>query len=819
MSKEHKILRIENIFVNKGYKKSKYTFWPETNISIPCIDLYHGVKTAFYVPDDNRNLVFSKIASFVLHDPNSAVTYFNPHAKSYFDFNKAANFTTKKKELLNKIAYFDISEIINQDDTNIPLYELWKDCLHSITHAANLTNLNRIYSNLDYTLKNIIFNILRLHSSNILDMNNEFLKTFQQATESYLKINNNDVQNKQNTLDNIIFLANNYMISVIKEYFELFKELKNQYRFLESEIQTSNINEQKSFIDEGKIRLAYMNQINNVSLIKVENDLKIRDLKTEINFYENLKNATVKYSKKVMIAEINLIRKEISLLEKKKHFLKNINEEYFDLLKDILIKRKELNIWIFNFDKLKYLNEKQLNNLKNEIDSEINIFINNNFTEIRNKYKNTTVKKIKDFISQEFSFNIKEYITISKNTAEEWNSNIRNNKKAIEAIKNKKYNHISDYKNIVDVHDLEEKIKYAQAELEWSKYSKEKLFNSLLKSKEFKLNRLKSNVKKTQRDISACLDKILKATPNKNEAYFSYILEIEKFKHFISTNWMFNLILLMISYASNKQKANKCLLLNSAAMIRFIESFETSSISIPNYIKPFKDLDVVDKAKIKLTKFSLDKIQILFIQDSLKQINEFEKSEFMRVLFKLIEVNDITTIFISSDLEVIKNSFDYVYFFNDMQLLEGGKVNEVLKKPINPDLKMLLKGKINSLNQQLNRDYVQLFIYPAIYYLDTQPTHFVYCTLNEYQTWTLINTNKLPQKQKEFNNTKLSDTLINDFFQSVFEGDEVILTQENTKFVPEPYDAGDKQFTKEIATEKNKVYVENISPEDIDKLF
>ncbi|MHA3785970.1 MAG1360 family OppF-related protein [Mycoplasma sp. Z244C] len=819
MAKNKKILTIENIFIPRGYSKTREGIWPSSNISIPFLSIYQNNKTAFYIPSDNENITFHKLARFILKDNRTVTTYYNPNVKEYYDFNKHLNITAKKKEILNRISYFNINEIVDQDDINLPLFELWTDCQNSIKSVINLTNLNSIYSNLDYTMKNLIFNILKNHSSNIMDNNNEFIKTVRALEQDIFFSLNTKQESAFNThFENLTFLINTYVFNTVKEYFEIFKELKNEYRRLESGIQTSNINEQKNLIEQSKVKLAYMNQINNVSLLKVENDLKIRDLNTEINYYKDLKNSMVKYSRKIMNIQISLIRKEIALLETKKKMLDTINDEYFDLLKDILIKKKELNIWVKNYKKLQFLNEEQLEDLKLNIDSEISIFITNNFTETKDKYKNATVSKIKEFINQEFSFNIKTYLVMSKNMYDYLNECISENQRAIHEIANRRFNHLSSYKNLVSVHELEEKIKYAQAELDWSKYSEEKLFNSLLKSKEFKLNRLKLNVRRTERTTSSIINALIaKLTSHHKEASVKYLME---FKKFLTKNWIFNLLMDLINYSSNKQKASKKFLKDSASMIRFIESYETASVSIPNYIKPFRDLDIIDKAKIKLTKFGLSKIEILVVQDNMENISEEARSEFFRVLFKIVEVNNIATVFITSNLTFIKEQMDYVYFFNDMQLLEGAKVKEIFAHPVNPDIKLLIIGKITSLNQQLNRDYVQLFIKQGLYTLDSHPSHFVYCTLSEYQKWNMINTNNVTSEAESlFSNDKLSDTKIHEQFQSVFTDDEIILTDTGEKFIPEPYDKNDKQFTKEIKTQKVLPSSEIISPEVEDKLF
>ncbi|MFV8401186.1 MAG1360 family OppF-related protein [Mycoplasma sp. 005V] len=823
MAKNKKILTIENIFIPKGYSKTRGGFWPTSHISIPFLSIYQNNKTALYIPNDNENITFHSLSKFILKDNKAVMTYYNPKTKEYYDFNKHLNFTTRKKDILAKLSYFNIDEIVDQDDLKTPLYELWDDCQNSIKSVINLDNLSSIYSNLDYTMKNLIFNILKNHSSNLMDTNNEFIKTLQGLEQSILAtINQKDQNTLASHLENLTFIINSYIVNTIKEYFEIFKGLKNEYRRLEEGIQTSNINEQKNLIEQSKTKLSYMNKINNVSLLKVENDLKIRDLNSEIAYYKDLKNSIIKYSRKTMYYQINLIRKEIKLLEQKKKLLDIINDEYFDLLKDILIKKKESHIWSKNFKKLQYLNEQQLEDLKLMIDSEISIFITNNFTETKDKYKNATVSKIKEFINQEFSFNIKPYITMSKNMCDQLNENIAAKQSAISEIKNRRFNHLSNYKNIVSVHELEEKIKYAQAELDWSKYSEEKLFNSLLKSKEFKLNRIKLNVRKTEKIVCSIINSLLTKVPLLH--YEGVIKLLNEFNKFLTKNWIFDLLMDLINYSSNKQKAGKKFLKDSAAMIRFIESFETASVSIPNYIKPFKDLDVIDKAKIKLTKFGLTKIEVLIVQDNMQNIAEEARSEFLRVLFKIVEANNISTVFITSNLKFIKETMDYVYFFNDIQLLEGAKVKELFAHPVNPDVNLLINHKIASLNQQLNRNYVQLFIKQEIYTLDSHPSHFVYCTLSEYQKWNMINTNnQTGESERLFSDEKLSDTKINEEFQSVFVDDEFILSDLDVKLIPEPYDKDDNQFTTEIKLSAHSKDGHNvseiISPEVEDKLF
>ncbi|SJZ61745.1 MAG1360 family OppF-related protein [Mycoplasmopsis verecunda] len=789
-----KILTIENIFIKKA-QNSEHNKWPFANISIPWLELKYNTLNAFYISNNNTNLSFEHIVSEISRNHNAQITYFDPNTKKYWDFDKYLKFSKKNKEILKKVSYFDINEITNQEDENIPLFELWQDCQNSVTDVIKLTNLNNIYSNLDYTMKNVIFNNIKQRSTSLTNVNNYFVKTVNGIEQTLrLKLNNPSADITQE-IENLIYILSNYKISVMKECFEIFKSLKNEYRTLEHGLQTSNINQQKDLIYQSQIKLKYMKMINSMSLVKVENDMKIKDLNIQINFYKQYKASLIKFSCKYIYYQISLVKKQIKILKQKRNMVDILSEEYFDLAKDILIKKLELRIWSRNFNSLKYLTENELNELKQTINSEIKLFILNNFTQEKNSYKNATVSRIKDFIYDQFYFNIKPFTSMSKITYDFINENIAKCKHEIYQIQNRRFNHLPNYKNIVAVHNLEEKIKFAQSELDWAKYSEEKLFNSLLKSKEFKLNLVKVNIKRTQKIALSMIDSIYKLLLG-HEGVEQLLTELEDIKLFIINNWIFKLLIDLINYASSKQKASNKFLKSMAAMVRFIEAYENASVSAFNFIKPFKELGIIDKAKIKLTKFNLSKSQILFIKDNMSNISNEARAEFLRVLFNIVKTNNITTIFVTDNLDFIKNKCQWVYFFNESALLEGGKVKDVFHKPIHPVVKEIIG--MNSL-YDIDKFQDSLYIKENIYFTDSEPAHFVYCTLHQFQEWTNITIADKNQINKViFSDEKMSNTMIAHQYQSRFLGAEFVLSDVNKKITPEPYDANDNELTNEL---------------------
>ncbi|QNM93592.1 hypothetical protein H9M94_03235 [Mycoplasma sp. Pen4] len=832
MAKNNVILVVKNIFIKKNAKKINGISWPKATISIPMLKVRRDEKLALYISKDNKNLNFRNIAQYVIGDKLSSMTYFNKvNENEYYDY---SNFLTNKKEVIAKTSYFNVSEIVNENDINLPLFEIWNDCFKiakKLVEDKEFINKFKVH---EYSLKNIIYTIVRNNTSELITLTEEFVKKFKITTarikalygDATLK---DDETNLINDLKNTI---NEFKNQTLKPYLSLFREFKTYFNQLNDNFQQNHLNNQTRLIEESKIKLNYMNQINTSSILKVENDLKIRDLNFEIEYYRNYKNSILKISKKMMNNFILLIKKEIQTLELKKKLIDYVNDDYFDIIKDIFLKELELKIWNKNYNSLLYLNVNELINLKNSISSEINLFISNNFTQNIKKYKNKNISEIKEFISREFVFDIKTYTIKSKMASEKINEEILKCKEQIRNIKYRPFNHISSYKNIVAVHEFEEQIKLATAELEWARYSEQKLFSTYLKNKEFRLSRFITKIKNCISELQDEIAKTQRFYVAKSYSLTSVLPAgldetLNDLSFFLKNNWMNNALFELINYSSSKTSPSNKFLIQCASIIKFAEIFETISVTPDNYLIKFSQLETIDKAKLKLTKYRLKNDSVLFVEDDTS--NDFSKetrNEFLRVLFKFSDTQKIPIVFITSDLDVIKRQFDRVYIFDDTQLLEGGKVKQVFENPINPTLKALLNQRIDTINFQKNLDFTQFFIKEGIYYKGNGNSHFVYSTLQEFQKWTLNNSNvdfffdKNANTAEKAALTATQTTIVSsDDYFSVFDDEEIVLTDQQHKAILEPEDKKDHELFWAVKELEENHTEHNIDKTLLDKLL
>ncbi|MEA4191043.1 MAG1360 family OppF-related protein [Mycoplasma sp. 2248] len=770
-------LTISNIFIKKSEEQDK---WPYSSISIPEIKIYSNSKTAFYISKDNKNLTYKKVRNFELKDKNSFLTLYNynkliDEADRYDNTN---DFTNRKKDLDYISDYFDLLDISDDDDNNIPLVDIWLSCLSVVKNKDKLLKEQKVYEQFAHPLKNLTYGHISdfiNHFSELSDnFNGDLSHFFNAAKEAFVK---KDKQNKEVQLGNIFFIANEFNKNLFKIFIDLFKVVSKEFIDVLNNVENNALSDKKTKIQESEYKLEFIEKINSTSIAKVENDLKIRDLKFEIAFYKEYKEQLKAYSRKYIFATIKQIKKQINVFEIQSRIAVFKSPEYFDCIKDILIKKQELKLWEQNYWNLRFLKKEDLEHLKSQIESEVNIFINKNFGDIRNKYKNTTVSRIKSFISREFDININRFISKSKSNFEFIKNQISSNKAIIKTIQSKRFNYISSYKNEVMVHDFSQTIQLANAELEWETNTQERLFKNLIKNKDRKLQEFNASYKKIEKMLDKTVSELSAVFKNDNSENLTKVLNsFANIKFLMKSTWVSKMLSDLIDFSKTTTAPKFEFVKDLSAMFKFVETFENSAITHHKYLDKYKTLDTLDKIKLKITKFALDEIKFLFISDDIKTIAPEARNEFYRVLFKFANANNMNIIIITDDLQFIKNSCDYVYFFDDTQVLEWGRVSKVFNKTISPLVKMLIEGKIQSLNSQTNSSYVESFVKRNSFSIDDNLDHYVYCTLKEFQTWTHVIQTVNVESSIDLGETQTHTSLVNPDLVSVFNESQALLT-------------------------------------------
>ncbi|MGZ9800147.1 MAG1360 family OppF-related protein [Mycoplasma sp. AC1221] len=729
MSNDAKFLFVlKNLFEDfqKGFFTSKKN--NKLSISIPKL-LISSYTSLFFIPAVNTNLTFETLWD-VIKTNKSVVLGFHDQNQQNF------NLITNKKKILNKISFFDVSKISNNKDLSIPFNEIWKACIDSeykydwyLQKITNITNQNT------FILKNLFFKRITEFIPLIININQEYKREKDTLDKKISALQSSKLLlNKE--LEEIIYKYRynlyEYQNMLFKYFVDFLKELKSDIESVFSTFENSNFILQKEKISELKKRYEYLQKINNTSITKVSGEIKKRDLKTEINYYYKFLKTTKTTSKTFINQQIYNLNKEISLLKYKFKYANIQHSDFVELYKDYCAKRKSLFIWKKNKKNLYYLNNEELKLLYNDVTNKIDFFIHNRY---KTKEKNHSLIKeqLKNYIEYELEINVDHYTLLSKLHYQKIINKINDVKSKIRKFDNTNYKQIHNHKFLVEMKNLNQQLQLASAELDWSNYVENKIFDNLLTHKNNKINQFSINLKNVIKSFNTSFKKVsylFNSITDKDENSTNIFENLSSFYNsLIKKPWMINLLEHISEYCSNKKPLSKTLLNEIIAMLKFVSLLENISISQKNFLIPFKYLKNIDKIKIKLIKYWVDDSKLLIIKDLKNDIPNDHKNEFIRVLNVFSQKYKIPYIYTTDDFNILKNEFDEIFLFNDRKLVESGDYSQVISKPFTKFANEL----INEHKIMDEEPTDAFFINEYIINLHTNINHQVYTNLKTYK--------------------------------------------------------------------------------------
>ncbi|WP_027333430.1 MAG1360 family OppF-related protein [Mycoplasmopsis glycophila] len=776
MQNKKNLLTIHNIFAQSNLSENEVDF-----ITLPYVEIFQNEKTAFYINEKNSLLTFDLLWKNIVSNKNVSLAFFDQDSN-----NKNSEFVTNKKEVLKKMGIFNILEVINEDDENIPLFEIWENILALPTAEKLEKEANQLFKDFDFTLKNVLFNIINKYSKDIIDLNQENIR---EANLILSKISNNDIGYNPNlfsesikTLNELSLDYKNDLLDILIELFNAVRE--NHNKILES-YELSNIVRQKRLIENSKKRLFYINEIKNGSINKLQNSIKIRDFYFEIDFYKKLLRKTKKKSLNLLNYLLKVISRDIKTLKWKLSIVNRESSKFLEIYKDISIKKRVYALLKRNKSKLYYLKAEKIWKLNNYLNTEIKIFINETYRTKKEDTSLNKINKLSKLIYYEFNFNIDKYILESKDFKNKIENEIKEIQSKINKLEKLNFEKILNTQSYWKIDEFERRIKMSEAELQWFKLNEKKLFNSIIKNKEIRIKRLSASFQAVFDELELFKERFTWIKNNYPSIFKENIEMLNNLNHFYDYFYKFKKMISFLSalsdFTTSKAPANKKIIEIYKNILNFSDFVENLSISNANYLIPYCDLKLVDRAKIKLMKFILSKTKLLFVKDS-NFITSDIRLEFLRVLFKISEKYNLNFVFVTSHSGLIKANFDRVHFFGNYSLLEGGLVSEVFENPIHPIIyEILVNKKYSLLDVRDTKEYV----YDDLFYVDDD-NHYVFASLDEFQKWISKRENRnlsnYIAKNPQFNSTMETTVEIEgNEMVNIFYNQEFIITQNNKK--------------------------------------
>ncbi|MEE3928207.1 hypothetical protein V2E24_01275 [Mycoplasmopsis ciconiae] len=750
-----RIFAIENFFdLSKNKNNQKII------VNIPLLQIYKNKKSAILIDKDSdffseknylNKLVNNDNCAYVLND----IQFSNQEYDVYFG----------KNNLKKKIAFFDIEEIYNSDK-NIPIFEIWKKSLDfDDFYEEEHKQFHEVIKRNELTFKSSIFRSLNYSSEKIIPLNDEFTKElgkyatifkekwFAMTEEEFLKY-----------MDELEEIFEEYKKDSLSEFFKFYNEIFENYRRLSDLLKNKNSDADSEEIQMIKTKLKHLREINNTSLRRVENNYKIRDLKSEIKFFQDLmvelKNRSVKYKNSITYK----IEKAIKSTQEKMSLLNSFSEEYLHLYKILQIKKRSLALWRHHSHKIKYLKVSKIWDLYNSIQNEELLFINNNLAALSNPMISSILTKIKRKVRSEFKYDFSTYIDNSHSVFNEITKEITSRQTQISRLKKLKFETVSDSNKFLEQQKYDYLVKMYQAEDKWNKKSKDRLFKNTLKNYSPKLKRFVRSIRKNeqmQRDaLKIIKESIIKKAKslNKLNDYSIYINEkldtVLNYQNFPLIN---SFIVELVDFCLNKSLktlSSKFINIFNAAN-KMVSAMSYISVNFSNYLIPYDDIQIINKIKLKLINVILQKPVILFVQDNVENTSFSQRNEFLRVLNVLTKENNIHFVLVTRDWNLVRTIFDAVYIFYQNNLIEGGLISDIIENPIHAYTQFLVDPK--KVHNIYSFDNNLPWVYNEVNYVDDYKTHYVCANYENFQKWTQKDFQCNTKKDTELRNIDLKD--------------------------------------------------------------
>ncbi|QKT05549.1 MAG1360 family OppF-related protein [Mycoplasma sp. OR1901] len=768
------VFNIYNLFERKN-KKPFFLNRKKISLQNPIDIEYLSVeskKTFFYISNDNKSLTFDNLWNSIKYNKNTQISLLVNKSED-----GGKEILNDKKEILNSIFVFNTVDISDEKDFNLPLIEMWNTCFKDISNSYKRENSSKIFDHISHhNTKNLFSKTLLLHFEKFIDINQSYERSFKKIYKKFSTLEKSDVEIFNEVLDSFEKNIKDYSLRMLVQYIDLFKEIKENDKFLNQNYKDLNEVQEEERIIELNNRLKSLNKIRKSSIDTITNEYRIKRINDEIKIINKIIHKTQVNSKNYINNIIKKYRNENSILNTKISILsKKPLISTKNLFNKVLINKKIISFWKKHKEKLLFLNLEELETLHKHLNNEFHLILFSNKSDVS---KTKVVNIFSEYIPYA---NIDNFLFKSKENKNNLNKYLESLYNELNVEKNKVYMQFNDHKDEIKFHEIKQKINMSIAETNWVKKSSNNLFNKTIKVKQNKFKRLKRSYKVINEIIENCY---LALQENYYDSNFTNELKArlkstdELLSKFVKESEFYNFIIEISQFTNSKNFITKKAEIYYKTMLIFIKTFESISVNIQQFLEPFNKLKIIERTKFKLIPFWLSKNKLIIVNDTFNIMNYSDKTELLRILSILSDDNDAPFIFVSNDSNLIQTgTFDEIHIFNDYKNLEGFKFPEGLIEPKSPFTKQVLKGEVvdNTINEIEFND--------QIFKINNDTNHYVYVSLNEYKN--ILNRQKEKENQNEVSlQTKTSDQDINNinslFYDLEFEiqsNDELTLTR------------------------------------------
>lgn len=731
-----KIFEVENFFIHvleNGVAN---------NVCIPYLPIYYRERSAILINPKESTFWNSKFWDRFKSNPYTTFLNTSHDVKSLTE-----EIEYRNKQIFSKVEFFDLDELEIRD-TEIPIYDIWNMGFKNININPNeFRTFEEITKKYEIQFKSQIFRILHFYLEKIVPENQNFSRELSNYTKKikndWFLMNETDFSN---TILNINELLEEHKRDSLEFYFKLYQEIFNVYnQLIEREKSPDSIAESEQ-IKNVEIRLKYINDINNSSIKKVENNFIIRDINLEIDFYKkllkNTKNNNIKYMNYLQYK----LQKSILIIKEKMSYVTELSIENLDLYKELLMTKKLYWIWAKNKYSLCYLEKNKITEIFSDLILQSKMFINNTLNSLNKPGRKWTKLKIKKAIKQQFYYSFVNYSNTSVENKHEIVKIIESKKEKIKNLNKIKFEKVPDFNKIVEQNKFDAWIKLNQAEDRWNKYSSNKLFQTTLKNFQRKIKRfIYSNNEVIRHQITnlAIINESIKKRQNSNSRRnefndnYELIRNVENIKKYEKNETIGEFANSIFAFIMNKNQTINQFSRTFLIIKKIIDSMSYISVNFGEYLTAYDKLKVISKIKLKLLKLVLNNPSVLFIKDTFDKNNNETRFEFIRVLNKISNEYSLSYVLVTADVKLVKKICDTVHIFCRNTLVESGEVQELINNSKHPYSKHALSETDLNFIKDHNDDYS--WIYSEVYEIDKDKKHYLYANFENYQKWTSWN--------------------------------------------------------------------------------
>lgn len=731
-----KIFEVENFFIHvleNGVAN---------NVCIPYLPIYYRERSAILINPKESTFWNSKFWDRFKSNPYTTFLNTSHDVKSLTE-----EIEYRNKQIFSKVEFFDLDELEIRD-TEIPIYDIWNMGFKNINIDPNeFRTFEEITKKYEIQFKSQIFRILHFYLEKIVPENQNFSRELSNYTKKikndWFLMNETDFSN---TILNINELLEEHKRDSLEFYFKLYQEIFNVYnQLIEREKSPDSIAESEQ-IKNVEIRLKYINDINNSSIKKVENNFIIRDINLEIDFYKkllkNTKNNNIKYMNYLQYK----LQKSILIIKEKMSYVTELSIENLDLYKELLMTKKLYWIWAKNKYSLCYLEKNKITEIFSDLILQSKMFINNTLNSLNKPGRKWTKLKIKKAIKQQFYYSFVNYSNTSVENKHEIVKIIESKKEKIKNLNKIKFEKVPDFNKIVEQNKFDAWIKLNQAEDRWNKYSSNKLFQTTLKNFQRKIKRfIYSNNEVIRHQITnlAIINESIKKRQNSNSRRnefndnYELIRNVENIKKYEKNETIGEFANSIFAFIMNKNQTINQFSRTFLIIKKIIDSMSYISVNFGEYLTAYDKLKVISKIKLKLLKLVLNNPSVLFIKDTFDKNNNETRFEFIRVLNKISNEYSLSYVLVTADVKLVKKICDTVHIFCRNTLVESGEIQELINNSKHPYSKHALSETDLNFIKDHNDDYS--WIYSEVYEIDKDKKHYLYANFENYQKWTSWN--------------------------------------------------------------------------------